>query len=367
MLTHTVQTRSSIITGTGSYLPPRIIPNDDFLHKTFFDHNGHRLQKTNREIIEKFQAITGIEHRRYVPSELNTSDIATRAAEQALHAADLDPEQLDYIIVAHNFGDVREDNRRTDIVPSIAARVKQNLAIESPATLAFDLPFGCPGWLQGVILADSLIKAGTAERLLIIGAETLSRIADPHDIDSMIYADGAGAAIVEAQSHDTPAGVLAHAGRSDTARHAQLLHMGPSYNPDYGDTTLFLKMSGHKLYEYALRTVPGVVKQCLEKAALPLSAVHKVLLHQANEKMDDAILKRLFALCKEAPIPANIMPMTISWLGNSSVATLPTLFDLLCRQQLPCHTVNPGDTIAFASVGAGMNINAMLYRLPATS
>ena len=124
-----------------------------------------------------------------------------------------------------------------------------------------------------MIQTDYFLRSGDASRALVIGAETLSRISDPHDRDSMIYSDGAGAAVVEARESDEPIGILAHAARSDTIDHARLLWMGESYNPDYKDNTLFLKMYGRKLYNYALTNVPGVVKQSLDRAGLDLSDV----------------------------------------------------------------------------------------------
>src|SRR5690606_26513792 len=130
-----------------------------------------------------------IAERRYVTDGLVTSDIAYFAALSAIESAAIDKESLDYIIVAHNFGDVRHDNNRSDIVPSIASRVKQKLEIENPRTVAYDVTFGCPGWLQGIIQADYYIKSGDARRVLVIGAEVLSRVCDPHDRDSMLYAD----------------------------------------------------------------------------------------------------------------------------------------------------------------------------------
>jgi 3-oxoacyl-[acyl-carrier-protein] synthase-3 len=180
----------------------------------------------------------------------------------------------------------------------------------------------------------------------------------------MIYADGAGATVLEATQAGEPVGILSHATRSDTLDHARLLWMGPSYDPQHPDDRLFLKMYGRKLYEYALQTVPGVVRESLNRARLTLSDVDKVLLHQANAKMDHAILKRLFQSYGEREIPSSIMPMTISWLGNSSVATLPTLFDLMRRRRLDGQEFTAGDTVVFASVGAGMNINSLVYRHP---
>ena len=351
---------NSIITRTGSYIPTLRIPNKHFLSHDFYGADGIKLQKSNDEIIHTLQEITCINERRYVTDELNTSDIAFLAAKQTL--ANTDRERLDYILVAQNFGDVGADNIRSDMVPTIASRVKHKLKIENPYTIAYDVPFGCPGWLHGMILADYYIKSGDAKKILVIGAETLSRVSDPHDIDSMIYGDGAGAALVEATDQDS--GILSHVTRSDTLDNAYLLGVGKSYNPNYKSDALFIKMFGHEIYKYALREVPKVVKQSLDKAGFTLTDVKKVLIHQANQKMDEAILERLFKLYQVKNIPDNVMPMTISWLGNSSVATLPTMFDLLQRGKLENHALHPGDIVVFASVGAGMNINSMVYRMP---
>ena len=354
----------SVITGTGSYIPTRRITNQDFLDKEFYDNTGKKLKKSNQEIVAKLEEITTIAERRYVTDDLTTSDIAFFAAQEAIKSANIDQEELDYIIVAHNFGDVSKDNKMLDIVPSLAARVKHKLKIENPNAVAYDLPFGCPGWLQGVIQADYFIKSGDAKKILVIGADILSRIADPHDMDSMLYSDGAGAVILEAKLSDTPIGILAHKTRSDTFKHASMLFMGKSYNPNYpGEGKPFLKMNGRKLYQYALETVPQAIKECLDKSDTSLNDIDKVLIHQANGKMDDAILERLFLLYGVTDIPENIMPMTISKLGNSSVGTIPTLLNLILKDDLDPHKINSGDMLVFASVGAGMNINSMVYRV----
>lgn len=256
------------------------------------------------------------------------------------------------------------DNKKSDFVPSLAARIKYKLGIKNPKCIAMDLPFGCPGWLQGIIMANYLIRSGDAKRVMIIGTETLSRVCDPHDRDSMIYADGAGATILEAFENQDSIGILSHAVRSDTIDHSGLLWMGRSYNPDYFGDDLFLKMNGNALYKYALRYVPGVVKEALDKAGLHLNDVSKLLIHQANEKMDNAILEEVCKLYGIKEIPWHIMPMTIHEFGNSSVATVPTLLDLIMKGQLEDHAFNSGDIIVFASVGAGMNINAVVYRVP---
>ena len=354
---------NSVITGTGSYIPQRRIDNEAFLTAEFHDSNGAKLDKSNREIIDKFLEITTISERRYAKKSTMTSHMATWAAERAIEASGIDKETLDYIIVAHNFGDLHSGETHTDMVPSIAARVKHKLQIKNPETVAYDMIFGCPGWLESLIQANYYIQSGDAQRVLVIGAETLSRIYDPHDRDGMIYADGAGAVILEAREGETKMGVLAHKTRSDTLVYSEMLYMGKSFKKDDNNgSDRYLKMHGRKLYQYALEHVPQAIKTCLEKSNIPITSVKKLLIHQANGKMDDAILKRLYALYGIDKAPDCVMPMTISWLGNSSVATIPTLMDLIAKGEMPGHEINPGDVIVFASVGAGMNINAMVYR-----
>ncbi len=350
----------SIITRTGCYIPTVKIPNRHFLSNDFYDADGTKVAKPTAEIVNKLQEITSIRERRYIESNLNVSDISFMAAENALDG--FDRESLDYIIVAQNFGEVRADNIKSDMVPTIAARVKHKLRIKNPYTVAYDIPFGCPGWLHGMTIADYYIKSGDASKVLVIGAETLSRVSDPHDVDGMIYSDGAGATLVEG-TQETDCGILSHVTRSDTYDKVFLLGVGKSYNPSHSGDELFIKMQGHEIYKYAVRTVPEVVKQSLEKAGVNLADVKKVLIHQANQKMDEAILARLFKLYNSEKIPEHIMPMTISWLGNSSVATLPTMLDLLRREKLDNHRLHAGDIVVFASVGAGMNINSMVYKL----
>lgn len=354
----------SIITGTGSYIPGQKVPNSDFLDRTFLDADGKPFDKSNEEIIQKFSEITGIKERRYADDNILASDMGARAGEQALKSAGLNPDQLDYIIVAHNFGDVRADNRRVDMVPSLASRVKNKLGATNPECIAYDLPFGCPGWVQGVIQSHHFLQSGNASAAcLIIGTETLSRICDPHDRDSMIYSDGAGAVVLEAREGEGSAGIISHAARTDAEEQAFFLRMAPSFNSECDDT-LYLKMDGRKLYQYALNNVPGLVKSSLDKAGLSFDDVQKVLIHQANAKMDEAILQRLARLYDKKEAPDDLMPMTISWLGNSSVATVPTLLDLIVRNKMEDHQINPGDTIVLTSVGAGMNINSVVYNMP---
>lgn len=347
------------IIGTGSYIPEIQIKNESFSQQEFFNSDGSPFQATNDVIIEKFRDITGINERRYVTNGLNTSDIGHFAAENALLDANVNREELDYIIFAHNFGDVAYGTSQGDTLPSLASRVKHLLQIKNPKCVAYDMLFGCPGWLEGVIQGHAFIKSGIAKRCLVIGAETLSRIVDPYDRDSMIYADGAGAAIIEATNEDN--GILSHNSASYTNKEAYYLFYGKSYRTTEQETR-YIKMLGRKIYEFAVTHVPKAMADCLEKSGIDIKGVKKILIHQANEKMDEAIISRFYALYS-MEVPKNCMPMTIAKLGNSSVATIPTLLDLLLKGKISNHNLTKGDVVIFASVGAGMNINALVYKI----
>ncbi|OIQ21129.1 MAG: 3-oxoacyl-ACP synthase [Flavobacterium sp. MedPE-SWcel] len=348
------------ITGCGSYIPNEAVTNKDFSKHVFLEENGTPLQHTNEVITHKFKKITGIEERRYVDNNLVTSDIAFFAAEKAIENAKIDKETLDYIILAHNFGDVKNGTIQSDMVPSLAARIKHNLNIKNPKCVAYDLLFGCPGWIEGVIQAQAYIKAGMAKRCLVIGAETLSRVVDPHDRDSMIYSDGAGATIIEATEES--GGILAHETASFTNEEAHYLFFGESYNQKHDSDVRYIKMHGRKIYEFALTQVPLAMKECLDKSNTSITDLKKIIIHQANEKMDEAIVDRFYKLYNQN-VPEGIMPMSIQKLGNSSVATIPTLYDLLTRGEIENQELNKGDIVLFASVGAGMNINAITYKI----
>ena len=347
------------ITGTGSYIPKEITSNKDFENHDFYNEDGTSFTHQNDVIIEKFKAITGISERRYAQEKYSTSDIASFAAQKAIDYAKIDPETLDYIIVAHNYGDVKYGSNQSDTVPSLASRVKSNLQIENPSCVAYDLIFGCPGWLEAMIQANAFIKAGIAKKCLVIGAETLSRVTDPHDRDSMIYSDGAGATIIE-HTNDTD-GIISHATATHAIEEANYIYFGNSNNLEDQNPRKYIKMNGRKIYNFALTNVPKAMKSCLEDSGYDIKDLKKILIHQANEKMDEAIVKRFYGLY-DMQAPQDIMPMTINTLGNSSVATVPTLYDLIINNKMEGHSINKGDLIMFASVGAGMNINAMVYK-----
>ena len=348
------------IIGTGSYLPSQVVKNQDFQTSDFLNSDGSSFKQKNSIIIEKFKAITGIGERRYVDDNLNTSDIAFLAAEQAIADAGIDKESLDYIIFAHNFGDVAHGQSQGDTLPSLATRVKHHLRIKNPKCVAYDLLFGCPGWVEGIIQANSFIKSGIAQKCLVIGAETLSRIVDPNDRDSMIYSDGAGAAIIAQK--EGYGQILAHASATYAHDEAYFLFYGKSYSGNALKDTKYIKMYGRKIYEFALNHVPQAMKQCVDESGTTISEIKKIFIHQANEKMDEAIVKRFYELF-DMQVPDGIMPMNIGTLGNSSVATIPTLLDMVRKGKLENHQIQRGDVVIFASVGAGMNVNAIVYKV----
>ncbi|PIF45671.1 3-oxoacyl-[acyl-carrier-protein] synthase-3 [Chryseobacterium sp. 52] len=350
---------TSKIIGVGNYIPPETITNLFFDQHHFINKNGESLKEANDIIARKLKEITGIEERRYASEHQVTSDLGLIAAQRAIENSKIDPETLDYIIFAHNFGDVRFGTVQSDSVPSLASRVKHLLKIKNNFCVAYDVLFGCPGWIEGMIQANAFIRSGIAKRCLVIGAETLSRVVDIHDRDSMIYADGAGAAILEVSEDNS--GIQSHLSASYTLNEKDFLFFGKSYNNESCPDTKYIKMDGRKIYEFALVNVADAMRKCMDASGYSIDQLDKIIIHQANEKMDEAIVKRFYQLY-DLPMPENIMPMVISKLGNSSVATIPTLLTMILNGELPSHEIKEGQVVLFASVGAGMNINSFVYK-----
>jgi 3-oxoacyl-[acyl-carrier-protein] synthase-3 len=358
-----LQLRSKII-GSGSYIPSTKIANDFFWNSDFYTGYDQKTEKDSKSIVDKFQEVAGIAERRYADANIRASDMATFAAQEALkNAGNLDPETLDYIIVSHNWGDVAKDNHFYDLLPNLAARVKHNLGIQNSNCVAYDLLFGCPGWLQGMIQADYYLRSGDAKRALVIGSDAVSRVIDSHDIDSMLFSDGAGAVVLEAQEVEHPTGIMLHKAVSDCNKELSFLKMDKSYNPSKGEEGLYLKMQGRNVFRYAMEKIPGLVIECLERLNLPIERVSKILMHQANAKMIRLIAERLFSLQGHDQVPEGVLPMNVSYIGNNSVATIPILYDMIAKGTMPEHSFKPGDILVMASVGAGMHINCVIYEV----
>jgi 3-oxoacyl-[acyl-carrier-protein] synthase-3 len=353
---------NTIIIGSGSCIPSQKIGREHFMNSEFYTDEGEKITRPNEEIIQKFVEITEIENRRYIEDHEMNSDIGYTAAKEAIEDAGVNQEEFDYIIYASNFGDVGK-NGYANYMPNMAARVKNKLGITNRKCITYDMIFGCPGWVEALILADHLIKAGTAKMILVVGSETLSRITDKHDRNSMIFADGAGAVVVKATDKEN-VGVIAHNTICDNAVELDYLVNSPSLNKDADQNPIYITMVGRKIYEYALKNVPLAMKETIEMANLSINDIDKILIHQANAKMDYAMIDRLYKLYDIKDYDHSISPMTIQEFGNSSVATIPTMFDLIRKGKMENQKFAENGNLVFASVGAGMNINCIIYKMP---
>ena len=353
---------NTIIIGSGSHIPERKIGREHFLNSVFYTDEGEKLEKLTEEIIQKFVEITEIENRRYIREDWSNSDMGADAAKKAIEDANIDPETLDYIIFASNFGEVGYTGV-SNVMPNMAARVKNKLGIKNRKCITYDMIFGCPGWVEAMILADIFIKSGNAKNILVVGAETLSRVTDEFDRNKMIFADGAGAVVVKA-TDDENVGIIADSTICDNDVELNYLENSPSLKKDEDRRPLYIRMHGRKIYEYALKNVPIAIKETIDKANLTIDDIDKILIHQANAKMDYAMISRLHKLYGKTDYDHAISPMTIQDLGNSSVATIPTMFDLIIKGKMKDQKFKEKGNIVFASVCAGMNINAVVYKFP---
>lgn len=352
----------SKITGTGSAMPSRVINNDYFLDHTFYTKEGKKNEKSTAAIIQKLEEISGIKERRFIPEEEPSVEILFQACSNAIQDAGIDKNEIDGLIVAHNAGNMLPNQVGVfHTVPNLAAVVKNKLGITNHQCHAYDILFGCPGWLQGVIQANRLIESGEATHVLVAGLEIASRLLDPNDVDSLLMADGCGATIVS-KSESKDKGVLAHAMFSHTEEDLNNITLGASLNRE---TTghCFFKMNGQRVYKYATTWLPQVIRQALDKVEITPSEVDYFFFHQANAKMLRVIasnLMDLYGITDQQYVDK--IPSSISFLGNTSVATIPTLFDLVNKQQMEGFTLKEGQTYVFASVGAGMHCNALVYK-----
>ena len=351
----------TIITGTGSVIPDLLVPNSQFESNEFYDRNGVRMEKSGKAIVAKLESICGIRERRYIPYDQDSLELMSAASRLAVSDAGLTANDLSGIVVAHNAGNMVPDTGAFHTVPNMAAVLKHELGSTNHDCFAYDVLFGCPGWLQGIIQAHQAISCGDAEHVLITGLEVASRLLDPHDPDSMILADGCGACVVS-QTNDGDRGIMSYATYSHAIDDNRIIYLGPSHKPGVTGSCYF-HMNGRAVYKYATEWVPKVIKNALDKAGLDVGDVSIFLLHQANAKLLEAIAANLAQLYHVAIESFDgKIPSTIEFLGNTSVATIPTMLDLIRKEKLAGFTIQPGDIALMASVGAGMHCNAIVYR-----
>ncbi|HUF04286.1 MAG TPA: ketoacyl-ACP synthase III [Aridibacter sp.] len=347
------------IRGTGSVLPGLVVPNSDFHGNAFYDKKGNRNELPGEKVTAKLEAIAGIRERRYVPFDQDSRPLMTEAARIAIEDSGLEPDELDGIIVAHNAGNILVGEQAFHTVPNMAAYLKHALDVTNHECFAYDILFACPGWLQAVIQTHQAIWCGDAEDVLVVGIEVASRMLDPHDVDSMILGDGCGAAVFSKDGEGR--GILSHATFSHANKDLENIYLGRS-NKEGVPGTCWFKMNGREVYRYATTWVPKVVKKALDRAGLGVLDVDMFLFHQANEKLIEAMAAHLAELYGvDAASFEGRLPMTIQFLGNTSVATIPTMLDLILKRKLEGYEISKGDTVVMASVGAGMHCNAVVY------
>ncbi len=323
--------RRSVITGTGSYLPEKVLTNDDLA----------KIVDTSDEWI---RTRTGIARRHVAAEDEATSDLATKAAERALEAAGRAAEDIDAVLVATTTPDYT--------FPATACVVQDKLGVPAGA-MAFDLQAVCSGFIYGLSVADSLIRAGQVERVLLIGAETLTRLLDWTDRTTcVLFGDGAGAVVLEAEeSAGTVAdrGVLHTVARAE-GRHRELLFTdgGPSTTGTVGK----LRMQGREVFRHAVNRIAEAMREVMDAAGVSAEDIDLFVPHQANVRILDATAKKL-------GIPSEKVMLTIEEQGNTSAASIPLALDAAVRQ----GRAKPGDLLLLEAMGGGFTWGASLLRL----
>lgn len=342
-------------------MPKRVIKNDYFLHYDFYTKKGEKNPKDPQEIIQKLEEISGIKERRFIGEDEGSIHLLKDASRKAIADAGIEPNELDGIIIAHNTANVRANlGNCYHTIPNVAAVLKNSLGITNKDCPSYDILFGCPGWVEGVIQAHRMIQLGEAKHVLVCGVEVASRFLDPHDVDSMLMADGCGATIISANNQTE--GILAHATFSHAEEDLDSIILDASLNKER-EGNLFFKMQGQKVYKYATSQLPLVIKKALDKVNMSPKEVDYFFFHQANAKMLKAIAGNLMKAFDISDHDfAHKIPSSISFLGNTSVATIPTLYDLVKNNRIEGYPLKKGQTYVFASVGAGMHCNAFVYR-----
>jgi 3-oxoacyl-[acyl-carrier-protein] synthase III len=352
---------ASVITGTGTVLPEMVVKNDYFLNNTFYDKNGIKSEKPTAEVIQKLEQITGITERRYVPFDQDSVPLMKETALKTLANAGLTPNDLSGIIVAHNAGNMVANTKNWQPIPNMGALLKNAIDCRNHECFAYDILFGCPGWVQGVIAAHQAVSNGAAKHVLVLGHEVISRLIDPADLDSMIFADGSGACIISA-SDDNSKGVLGYATFSHANEDLKCIYIDKGLNPNDAHP-YYLHMTGKDVYRYATTWLPQVVKKSLDNAKVEASEIDLFLFHQANGKMLEVIAGNFAELVGINPMSmVGKVPVIIQYTGNTSVATVPTLLGLVMEGKVPGYSIKPGMKVVMASVGAGMHCNSVVYQ-----
>ncbi|MGV8839199.1 MAG: beta-ketoacyl-ACP synthase III [Bauldia sp.] len=318
----------SVVVGSGSYLPAKVLTNDDLA----------RMVDTSDEwIVQR----TGIRERHIAAEGEFTSDLATNAARRALESAGLTPADIDLIIVATTTPD--------QTFPATAVAVQTKLGMTHGA--AFDVQAVCSGFVYAIAAADSMMKAGLARRALVIGAETMSRLLDWSDRTTcVLFGDGAGAVVLAREEGDDPAasGILAARLRSD-GRHQDKLYAdgGPSSTGTVGH----LRMEGKEVFRHAVGMITDVIEDSFALTGMTADSIDWFVPHQANIRIIDASAKKL-GIADEKVV------RTVALHGNTSAASIPLALSVAVAD----GRIRKGDVVLLEAMGGGFTWGAVLVR-----
>lgn len=316
----------SRISGTGSYLPERVLTNAD-LEKM--------VDTSDQWIVER----TGIRERHLAAEHETTSDMAVAAARQAIRAAGIDSAEIDLVIVATTTPDL--------VFPSTACLVQNKLGM-SNGSAAFDVQAVCSGFVYALSIADNFIHAGQARRALVIGAETLSRITDWNDRGNCIlWGDGAGAVILEAS--ETPGIISSHL-HAD-GRYKDLLHVNGGVSAGYADAKPTMQMQGNAVFKMAVNTLDAIVDETLAANNLQKSDINWLVPHQANIRIIQATAKKL-------GMSMDNVVVTVDRHGNTSAASIPLALDTAVRD----GRIQAGEIVLMEAFGGGFTWGSVLVK-----
>lgn len=319
----------SVITGCGSYLPENIVTNKQM---------EERVDTTDEWIIER----TGIKQRHIAAEDELTSDLAIAAAKRALVSASLEGNDIDLIVLATSTPD--------QTFPSTATKVQAAIGMDKGA--AFDVQAVCSGFIYALATADNFIKAGQAKHVLVIGAETFSRILDWKDRTTcVLFGDGAGAVVLSAQKGDgsnKDQGILSSHLHSD-GRYNDMLYVDGGVSST--QSTGFLRMKGKEVFRHAVVNLASVVKEALEYNNLTTDDVDMVIPHQANKRILDATIRKL-------KIDPNKVAVTVHKHANTSAASIPLALDEMVKE----NRIARGDIVVLEAMGGGFTWGSCLIR-----
>ncbi len=318
--------RHALITGTGSYLPKRVVTNAE-------------LSETMDTSDEWIRQRTGIEQRHVAAEGETTSDLAVHAGMMALENAGLSPEDIDAIVIATTTPD--------DTFPATAASVQAKLGARN--AFAFDVQAVCAGFVYALDVGDALVKSGKAEKILVIGAETFTRILDWEDRGTaVLFGDGAGAVVLES-SDNQDYGILSTALFTD-GRFRDLLYVdgGVSKTGEVGQ----VRMKGNEVFRHAVEKLSASLDEALTRSSLTAEDIDWLVPHQANVRIIDSMQKKL-------KMDTNKVIRTVSMHANTSAASIP----LALHHAVTEGKIKPGHVVAFEAIGGGLSWGAALARV----